>query len=59
MKGCVMSITFYHNHFDVSCAASERFEKAAKQLATWKHNVDARHIGRFAFKVDVFSCTAT
>ena len=54
-----MSITFYHNHFDVSCAASERFEKAARQLATWKHNVDARHIGRFAFKVDVFSCTAT
>jgi hypothetical protein len=48
-----MPPAFDHNRVRLFGAASERFEKAAQQLARWKGIVNVKHIGRWVFKVSV------
>jgi hypothetical protein len=48
-----MPPAFDHNRVRLFGAASERFEKAAQQLARWKDSVKTKHIGRCVFKVRV------
>ena len=52
-QGCEMPPAFDHNRVCLFGAASERFEKAAQQLARWKDSVKTKHIGRCVFKVRV------